>query len=182
MNHSKFSDFPPCFCEILGRNFLSLFLRFVLSWVHSKSFKARSESYIHFDVSTSVVVMITVVTEPKFTFPVFFASRRSHQSGLSSTVCESVLYLQHFPQELLLPPRIGLVSAFSRQCWRCVLLQMCALFLMRVKSLHDFITLLSLNNLLPELKFWEDRLSGILKKKKNCWFNATNVLDKLILF
>lgn len=123
-----------------------------------------------------------VVTKPKFTLPVFFASRRSHQSGISSTVCESVLYLQHFPQELLLPPRISLVSAFRRQCWRCVLLQMCPLFLMCLKQFHDFITLFSLNNLLLDLKFWKDRLSGIPKKKKNCWFNPTNVLDKLVLF
>ena len=121
-----------------------------------------------------------VVTKPKFTLPVVFASRRSHQSGISSTVCESILYLQHFPQELLLPPRISLVSAFSHQCWRCVLSQTCPLFLTCVKQFHDFITLFSLNNLLLDLKFWKDWV--VFQKKKNCWFNPTNVLDKLVLF
>lgn len=100
------------------------------------------------------------VTKPKFTFPIFFASRRSHQSGSPSTVCESILYLQHFPQELFLPPRVSLVSAFSRQCWRCVLLQMCPLFLMTCVFwnnfyliwLSHFITLSWLNNLSHDLK------------------------------
>lgn len=133
-SHSKFSDSLPCFGGIFGRNFLSSCKLFFISLpkysLNYLSLCSESTVQLWCKDNYSCSDDNLFVIKSKFTFPIFFASRRSHQSGIPSTVCQSILYLQHFPQELLLPPRVSLVGAFSRQCWRCVLLQICSLFLL----------------------------------------------------
>lgn len=44
------------------------------------------------------------------------ANRRCGKPGVSASLCEPLLCLQQFAQELLIPPRFDVVSALSSQC------------------------------------------------------------------